>query len=125
MSFVAGETFLFPLGTRETPHLWIVSTTADADGRFAIVSLTSLKGSKDQTVILRAGEHPFIRWDTCVAYALAELTSSEQLEDLINRGTAQRQAPLRSDLLRLIVDGFLGSDFTKKRISDFVRRARR
>jgi hypothetical protein len=125
LSFVAGETFLFPLGGDQTPHLWIVTTTPESDGLFAIVSLTSLKGSKDQTVILRSGEHPFIRWDTCVAYALADLTSSEKLQDLLDRGIAERRGPLRRDLPDLVVPGFSASPFTKKRINDFVRAARR
>jgi hypothetical protein len=42
--------------TQQTPHLWIVATAPGSDGLFAIVSLTSLKGSKDQTFILRSGE---------------------------------------------------------------------
>ena len=125
MSFVAGETFLYPLGGEQTPHLWIVATTPGYDGLFAIVSLTSLKGSKDQTVILRSGEHPFIRWDTCVAYALADLTSTEQLQDFLNRGLAELRGPLRRDLLELVVAGFSASPFTKRRINDFVRTARR
>ena len=125
MSFVAGETFLFPLGGDQTPHLWIVATTPGHDGLFAIVSLTSLKGSKDQTVILRSGEHPFIRWDTCVAYALADLTSSDKLQDVLDRGIAELRGPLRRDLLELVVSGFSASPFTKKRINDFVRAAKR
>src|SRR5205823_4779214 len=43
----SGRDVLFPLGSDRTPRLWIVATTPGTDGVFAIVSLTSLKGSKD------------------------------------------------------------------------------
>jgi len=57
----SGDTFLMPApGGRATPHLWIVITTPDAVTRqCAIVSVTTLRNSKDQTIILRPGDHPF------------------------------------------------------------------
>jgi hypothetical protein len=79
--FRAGQAFLYPLNDdARIEHLWIIATEPDADGRFATASLTSLKDAKDQTVILRKNEHPFIKWDTCVLYSLAEITSVEALQ---------------------------------------------
>src|ERR1017187_7893408 len=56
-----GDTFLMPApGGVATPHLWIVVTQPDPQTHLcAIVSVTTLRNSKDQTVILRLGDHPF------------------------------------------------------------------
>ena len=73
VSFHAGDTFLYPLNQPSKEHLWVVATQPDAEGRFVITYLNSLRGSKDQTVILFAREHEFVRHDTCVNYAVAQL----------------------------------------------------
>jgi hypothetical protein len=121
VNFAAGQTFLFPLSERHTAHLWVVATDPNPDGLILIVSLTSLNGSKDQTVILHGGEHPFIKWATCVAYNLADLMNCEVLEEHIQMGRAKRHADMRAEVVRLILDGFTASRFTKKRIQQFVR----
>jgi hypothetical protein len=52
MSFRAGQTFLYPLTAAEKPHLWVIATDPDAETQFAVVSFTTLRGSKDQTVLI-------------------------------------------------------------------------
>ena len=121
MPFLAGQTFLFPLGDNKTAHLWVITTEPNADGVFAVVSFTSLKEAKDQTIILRKAEHPFLQHDTCICYALAELTSAEKLQGFIDEGTARPHADVTPPLLAEIVSGFAASDHTKKRVRDFVR----
>ena len=124
MAFTAGQCFLFPLGEYETAHLWVIATEPNQDGQFAIVSFTSLKGSKDQTVVLRNGEHPFIKHDTCVSYSAADITDSSVLANLLSCGEARLHSNLTADLLRLVQDGFSASDFTKKRIVEFIKKHR-
>jgi hypothetical protein len=113
------------LNRDEKAHLWVVATnpTGDDDA-IVVVSCTSLRGAKDQTVILRAGEHPFIRWDMCLAYNLAEVTSVSRVEELIESGSAQLREPLALKLPADVVAGFSASDFTKKRVRDFVARVK-
>ena len=120
MPFAAGQTYLFPLGS-QLCHLWIIATEPDENGMFATVNFTSLKGANDQTVIIRAGEHRFVKWDTCVQYGLGELTSTERLQEFVDAGTAKMHHPIRADLVKLIVDGFDCSDFTKRRVREFVQ----
>ena len=121
MTFRAGDTFLYPLDQSGREHLWVVATEPDTDDQLVIVSLTSLRGSKDQTVILLAHQHDFVRHDTCVYYALAELTNSVKLETWLNSGAARMHRPMSREALALIQDGFTASDFTKKRIVEFIR----
>ena len=121
MSFRSGDTFLFPLGQdAQREHLWIIATEPNRDGLFAVVSFTTLKGAKDQTVILRKAEHPFLRWDTCVAYALAEIMSVDKLRNYIDCSTAKMHVRATEELLKLVLDGFSASAFTKNRVREFV-----
>jgi hypothetical protein len=118
--FGAGQTFLFDL-KQETAHLWVICTDPDTDGQCLIVSLTTLKGSKDQTVILNGTDHQFLKHATSVAYAQSDLISIELLQELISSGRARMQSPMTPSITALIVDGFPASQFTKKRIVSFVR----
>jgi len=74
----------------------------------------SLKGAKDQTVTLSKNEHPFIKWDSCILYSLAEITTVETLQGYLSCGSAKMQQSVRADILKLIVDGFIASDFHKE-----------
>jgi hypothetical protein len=116
----AGSTFLYDV-KHSIPHLWVVASVPDEEGRFLVVSLTTLKGSVDQTVILHGGEHPFLKWGTCAAYNLSEVMTVDRLQTLIDSGNAKMREQLADEKTRLILDGFTASDFTKKRVRDFAR----
>jgi len=125
VTFHAGQTFLFPLNDEnQREHLWIIATEPNNEKLFAVASFTSLRGAKDQTVILQAGEHPFLKWDTCISYGQAEIMSVEKLQAHLQGGRARMHAEATHVLLQLILGGFSASDFTKNRVRDFVRAAR-
>jgi hypothetical protein len=120
--FHAGQTFLYPLSDEnKREHLWIIATEPNNDKAFATVSFTSLRGAKDQTVTLLRAEHPFLKWDTCMSYALAEIVTEDTLQAFLDCGSARMHVPASTAVLSLILDGFLASDFTKNRVRDFVR----
>ncbi len=121
MAFCAGQTFLYPLSENKIAHLWVIATEPNTDGVFAVVSLTSLRQAQDQTVILRKDEHPFLKHDTCVCYGLAEITGSEKLQAFMDTGLAKPHRDIEASILAEIVSGFTASDYTKKRVRDFVR----
>jgi hypothetical protein len=54
----------------------------------AIVSVTSLRNSKDHTVILRVGDHPFIRHDSTIFYGDAMIVNARRLQAEIAAGLA-------------------------------------
>lgn len=125
MEFYAGQTFLYPLSDNApTAHLWVIATEPNRDGLFAFVIFTSLKGSKDQTVILRKNDHPFLKWDTCIDYALAEISHVEKLQEMIDLHQAKPHKDTSPSVLEEIVAGFSASGFTRKRIARFVKEAR-
>jgi hypothetical protein len=117
-----GDTFLMPApGGVATPHLWIVITQPDTSNRCAIVSVTTLRSSKDQTVILRVGDHPFIRHDSTLFYGDAMIVDARRLDAEIGAGLALRREKCSAATLKLIQDGLAGSPFTRPKILRFCR----
>ena len=122
MPFHAGQSYLFPINIdNQRAHLWAIATEPNQDGAFATVSFTSLKGAKDQTVVFRKDEHPFLKWDTCILYQLAEITDTATLQAKLDAASAKMHQDMAPAMLQLILDGFTASDFTKNRVRDFVR----
>ena len=88
-----GDTFLMPApGGVATPHLWIVITEPNPSSNLCgIVSVTTLRNSKDQTIILRVGDHPFIRHESTIFYGDAMIVDARRLENEILAGLAVRE----------------------------------
>ena len=118
-----GDTFLMPApGGAVTPHLWIVVTQPDPRTRLcALVSVTTLRNSKDQTVILRPGDHPFIRHDSTIIYGDAMIVDAERLESEIAAGLALVREGCSKAILKLLQDGVAASPFTRPKILRFCR----
>jgi hypothetical protein len=114
-----GDTFLIPApgSGDETPHLWIVVT--EPDPLCVIVCLSTLRFNKDQTVLLRAGEHSFVRRDTAVLYMYAEIVDADHLRRQVADGRAVSHDPCTVDVLRLIQDGILASPLTPRKVQNF------
>jgi len=86
----SGDTLLMPAPgiSNRIPHLWIIVTDPPPGGHnVIIVSLTTLRYRAEQTVVLRKGEHGFIRWDSSVCYMDARLAD---LRDLASAVTQNR-----------------------------------
>lgn len=118
-----GDTFLMPApGGVATPHLWIVVTQPDPQTHLcAIVSVTTLRNSKDQTVILRPGDHPFIRHDSTIFYGDAMIVDALRLESEIAAGLALVREACSKAILKLLQDGVVASPFTRPKILRFCR----
>jgi len=118
-----GDTFLMPApGGVATPHLWIVVTQPDPQTHLcAIVSVTTLRNSKDQTVILRPGDHPFVRHDSTVFYGDAMIVDALRLESEIAAGLALVREGCSKAILKLLQDGVVASPFTRPKILRFCR----
>jgi len=119
-----GDTLLIPAeGTGdEIPHLWIVVT--EPDPLCVIVCPSSLRYGKDQTVLLRAGDHPFVRKDTCVLYAYSEIVDADYLREQVSAGRAKRHTPCSESILGLVQAGILASPFTPRKVQQFYRQRR-
>lgn len=118
-----GDTFLMPTpGGAATLHLWIVVTQPDPQTHLlAIVSVTTLRNSKDQTVILRPGDHPFIRHDSTIFYGDAMIVDEQRLETEIAAGLAVVRDKCPNATLKLAQDGVAASPFTRPKFLRFCR----
>ncbi len=107
-----GDTFLMPApGGAATPHLWIIVTQP----------VTTLRNSKDQTVILRAGDHPFIRHDSTIFYGDAMIVDARRLEAEIAAALALVRETCPPATLKLVQDGVAASPFTRPKVLRFCR----
>ena len=119
-----GQSFLIPASNEGgiNPHLWIVITEPDgADGSCLIVSLTTLRYGKDQTVILRVGEHPFIQHETIVFYRNIRITTQKRLEEQVQNGEALLKESCPPETLTLIRQGVGASEFTPQKFLMYYR----
>ena len=118
-----GDTFLIPApGGVAIPHLWIVVTKPAPDTNLcAIVSVTTLRNSKDQTVLLRPGDHPFIRHDSTIFYGDAMIVDALRLNTECAAGLAIAREKCPLQILKLVQDGVSASPFTRPRILRFCR----
>ena len=77
----AGDTFLV---VKPYNHLYVViSDPAQNCEEVVIVNFTSYSPDEEQTCILKAGEHPFIKHKTVVRYKDARITSVRKLQQLV------------------------------------------
>jgi len=127
-----GLTFLDP---GEQPHLWIVLTdgmdyeslTYKRKEYALVVNVTTSRF--DKSCVLNAGDHPFIKHDSYVYYAKAELYSARRLlESFMNR-KLRRMAKfdLKDARQRAVFErvrrGFLKSVQSAPELADFLKKA--
>jgi hypothetical protein len=119
----AGDTFVLThRQTRGTPHLWVLlwgpSGPADA---FLAVYLTTCRPHSDRTCILTPGDHPFVRWETAVAYNETIRITAERLVHALQNGSASAHQPMDAAVLETIRQGYFISPGTPH---DFKQMAR-
>ncbi len=101
----AGDTFL--IGNKSVDeHLWvIVSDPALDDQRVVVMNFTSAHRSKESFCLIQAGEHPFVKHETCIAYIHARITSLAKLIHNRDVGAIVPQDPVSPALLARIRRG--------------------
>jgi hypothetical protein len=120
-----GDTFLMPApGGRATPHLWIVITTPNPSTHLcAIVSVTTLRNSKDQTIILGPDDHPFIRHESTIFYGDGMMVDTRKLDQDLAGASIVAREKCPAQTLKLVQDGISASPFTRPRFLRFCRDA--
>lgn len=108
----AGDTFQL-VGVADQ-HLWIVISDPMAFAQIVLfVNVTSFDQFVDQTVILDAGDHPFIQHRSCVNYPRARVATDAQLEALKAGGRLQLREPVTAAVLTRIRLGACESRYIK------------
>ena len=115
-----GDTFYWAESDDEEPHLRIIVTPPEA-GEVAIVSVTSRHKKSETLVCLEVGDHPFIKHSSVIAYAYSKIVSVDEIELLLQSGSAKLKGPVNAPLLKRIQAGLLDSDFTPNGVRYFCR----
>ena len=96
----AGDTFLIP---DFDDHLWAVISDPSIDSQNVVIVLfVSWTKRYDQACVLRKGQHPFIKHDTCVQYPGAQVVTDSKLEEQLQTGKLRPKSPLSQELLEQI-----------------------
>ena len=74
----------------------------------------------DPTCIISAGEHPFIVHDSYVAYRLSVVQSGERLARMVEGWVYKPKEDLSEELCERMLEGVARSDFTPRRIIDYL-----
>ena len=103
----AGTTFLLSAGDI---HLWIIISDPKLDPQnVLIVNLTSLTPRKEQSCVLKVGDHPWIRHDTCVNYGDSSVTTLDKLVAARDANALVIQSPVGPDILQRVRESAMNS----------------
>jgi hypothetical protein len=130
VSLAEGSTAIIPSGPSSDPqrgHLFVFVTGAFEDENgvpsVALVPLSSRKDYMlgDPTVVLRAGDHPFITKETWVCYRKAAVMAAEGLAKDIESGKIILKEPMKEEVLQRVKQGVCRSPYTPRRVRAFYQ----
>lgn len=104
------------------PHLWFVLTEPEGNpARIIAVMLRTKQRFTDPTLVLVAGDHPFVRHDSSVHFSTARWFTVSALQNAFRTGHCSLQADMTGDLLRRVREALLRSPFTINAIREYCR----
>jgi hypothetical protein len=104
-------------------HLHVVLNDPTDDHPPTVAAVSWSTGiTSDKTVILKVGEHSFIKEDTYVVYGLTRILNANHLEaDVIADMNRRHRHACPPQLLEKIKQGVFKSDFTTQRVEAYCR----
>ena len=111
--FLAGNTFYSPHGNKKDYHLFVIlNDPIEYDNSMLIVNITTERDGCDNTVILKAGDHPKITDNSYVFYERAILKDTDQIQCWFDIKFAYPDVEINPSILKKIKDGVCKSPFT-------------
>jgi hypothetical protein len=121
-----GDTFLLPKSSDDTEHLWVVLTKPDSKGKAVCANITTAHAYSERTVVIQAGEHPFVKHESVVMFADARVLDLNAIQKALdyNQTTyiASTHKKCSPTLLKKIQDGLLKSKQAAKDVKEFFRK---
>lgn len=122
----AGATLLMPSGNQGN-HLYIALNDPCPFANYGpqpsviLVNLSSIRDGLpyDQTCVLPAGAHPFIKRDSFVFYKNARIEQETHVVQLVDRGVFGAHQPVSAAVLQTVKNGLYQSPFTKREFKQF------
>src|ERR1019366_1375723 len=115
-----GDTFLTGDGDEDNFHLWIIVTPA-TEGEVVTVCLVTANKRTERLVVLKPGDHPFVKHDSPISYNFSKIRLVADIEALLENGFANSKEPMPPDVLLRIQAGVVDSDFTPNGVRAFYR----
>lgn len=105
-------------------HLHVVLNDPTDDEPPTIAAVSWSTGiTSDKTVVLKAGDHSFIKEDTYVVYGLTRILNANHLErDVVADMNRRHRHPCQPELLDRIKRGVFDSDHTTPRIEAYCKK---
>ncbi len=116
-----GDAVVSPSPGSLEEHLWVAITTPDASGKFVLVNVTSQGPEKEQTCVLNAGDHPFIKHESVIRYVDATIVDLTLVREAIAGKIMRPNAPMSAAVLRRIQSGAIVSKFAENGVKTAVR----
>jgi hypothetical protein len=115
-----GDTFLAGDTEYDEFHLWVILTPTHL-GEVVTVNFTTRHKRSDTTVIIKAGDHPFINNESVVAYRYARVMKVADIDKAIIEETAVKREKVSPALLKRVRAGLLESDHTENCVRHLYR----
>jgi len=116
-------TLLIPSGTYHAPdkkHLFIICTDECADGKFALVPISTWANDIcDASCRIAPGEHAFIVRESYALYRKARIESRNTLENGIKNTIFSVRDDVSTDLLSRVRNGICASAQTPRKIKSY------
>ncbi len=106
-----GDTFLTGDGDEDNFHLWVI-ITPPSEGEVITVCVVTAHKRSERLVVLHAGDHPFIKHESVVAYRYSKIRAVVDIEAAMVTGAAKKREAMAEDTVRRIEVGLVESDFT-------------
>lgn len=118
-------TILIPSGPSHDPdrkHLFIVLTDPSPTAADVLmVNVSSLRPGHDPACQLYAGDHPFIKRDSFIEYALARIELAQAIENGVTKRALIPHADLDGAIFARVCHGLTVSRFAKPRVVAYYR----
>lgn len=107
----AGDTFVL-IEKDIDEHLWVVISDPNLnEDQIVIVNLTTHSVLKDQSCILKRGDHPFVKRKTIVNYRDAQITNKKDLDWWVKSEKLESRRRMNSKVLQRIRAGAAQSEW--------------
>lgn len=117
-----GDTLLLPPSNTQKEHLYVVVIGSFGDPKKTIiVNLTTKRSTSDTTVFLQSNQHSFIKHPTVVAYSYAQIVETGALITYANSKENSSHQSFDQNVLSIIQEGILKSDFTPNEVKAFYK----
>ena len=113
-----GDAFLTGDGDDDNFHLWIIITPPSEGLVITVCVVTALKRS-ERLVVLKPGDHPFIRRESVIAYYYSKIRQVSDIEASLKARSATMRAPVSTELLQRIQTALLESEHTPNEVRHY------